>query len=245
MPAGSGVAQRGRCGVVVIVAALLAVVLGLLPLGLYFNWLGSLHRRPRPVVLGGPADLLLVLAGLAGFLPTLATLTLLALQSNARLLTRGNAALSAGVWAEERVAWLLTAGLFLAAVAGVAALALRSRRGTLAVYNVERLTLERAIAEVLTGLGLAASRFGDVWGDGREVLAIDPSPGFDYATVRLLTRDPRLREELERNLRLKLALVPGSAGRVAATLTTAGMGCLGAAGAAVALLAYFLYLTRL
>lgn len=227
------------------IVALLAVALGLTPLGFYFNWLGSLHRRPRPVVLAGPADLLIVLAGLAGFLPTLAALALLTLQSNARLVTRGNAALSAGVWAEERVAWLLTAGLFLAAVAGVVALALRSRRGTLAVYNVERLTLERAIADVLSGLGLGASRFGDVWGDGREVLAIEPSPGLDYATVRLLTRDPRLREELERNLRLKLGGAPGSAGRVATTLTTAGMGCLGAAAAAVALLAYFLYLTRL
>ena len=30
-----------------IVAALLAVVLGLLPLGFYFTWLGSLHRRLR------------------------------------------------------------------------------------------------------------------------------------------------------------------------------------------------------
>ena len=229
---------------VVIVAALLAVVLGLLPLGFYFNWLGSLHRRPRPAVFGGPADLLLVLAGLVGFLPTLATLALLALQSNARLVTRGNAVLTAGVWAEERVSWLMTAGLFLAVVAGVIALALLSRRGTLAVYNVERLTLERAIAEVLSGLGLVAARFGDVWGDGRAILGIDPSPDLDYATVRLLTRDPRLREEIERNLRLKLALVPGAAGRVASSFTTAGMGCLGGAAAAVALLAYFLYLTR-
>ena len=227
-----------------IVAALLAVALGLIPLGFYFNWLGSLHRRPRPVALGGPADLLLVLAGLVGFLPTLATLALLALQSNARLITRGNSVLTAGVWAEERVSWLMTAGLFLAVVAGVVALAMLSRRGTLAVYNIERLALERAVAEVLAGLGLAASRFGNVWGDGRDILSIDPATDFDYATVRLLTRDPRLREELERNLRLKLGHVPGAAGRVAATFTTAGMGCLGGALAAVALLAYFLYLTR-
>jgi len=229
----------------VVVAVLLAVVLGLVPLGFYFNGLAALHRRPRPVVVAGPADLLLVLAGLVGFAPTLTALALMALQSNARLVTRGNAALTAGVWAEERAAWLLTAGLFLAAVAGVVGLAAWSRRGTLAVYNVERLTLERAIGEVLTGLGLTAARFGNVWGDGREVLAIDPSPDFDYATVRLLTRDPRLREEVERGLRLKLAVTPGAQGYVAATLTTAGMGCLGAAVAAVALLAYSLYLTRL
>lgn len=228
-----------------IVPVLLAVALGLVPLGFYFNGLGALHRRPRPVVLSGPIDLLLVLAGLVGFLPTLAVLALLALQSNARLVTRGNSALTAGVWAEERVAWLLTAGLFLAVVAGVVALALLSRRGTLAVYNVDRLTLERAIGDVLAGLGLTAARFGNVWGDGREVLSIDPTPGLDYATVRLLTRDPRLREEIERNLRLTLDGVAGSQGGVAASLTTAGMGCLGGAVAAVGLLTYFLYLTRL
>ncbi len=228
-----------------IVPVLVAVALGLVPLGFYFNGLGALHRRPRPVVLSGPLDLLLVLAGLVGFLPTLAVLALLALQSNARLVTRGNAALTAGVWAEERVAWLLTAGLFLAVVAGVVAFALLSRRGTLAVYNVDRLTLERAIGDVLAGLGLTAARFGNVWGDGREVLSIDPTPGLDYATVRLLTRDPRLREEIERNLRLTLDGVAGSQGGVAGGLTTAGMGCLGGAVAAVGLLAYFLYLTRL
>ena len=227
-----------------VVAILLAVVLGLVPLGFYFNGVAALHRRPRPVVIAGPADLLLLFAGLLGFAPTLTVLALMVLQSNARLLTRGNAALAAGVWAEERATWLLTAGLFLAGVATVVGLAVWSRRGTLAVYNVGRLTLERVLGEVMIGLGLTASRFGNVWGDGREVLSIDPSPDFDYATVRLLTRDPRLREELERGLRLKLADTPGAQGNVAATLTTAGMGCLGGAVAAVALVAYSLYLNR-
>ena len=222
-----------------IVAALLAAVFGLLPLGVYFNWLGGLHRRPRPVVLAGPADLLLLLAGLVGFLPTLAVLALMALQSNTRLLARGNGALTAELWVEERRAWVLSATLLAGIVAGVVGLALLSRRGTLAVYNVERLSLERVLGDVLTGLGLTAARFGNVWGDGREVLSIEPSPGLGYATVRLLTRDPRLREELDRNLRLRLDQTPGAGSGCAGLFTTVGMGCLGGAVAAVALLVYF------
>ena len=77
--------------VAIVVAALLAAVFGLMPLGVYFNWVAGVHRRPHPVVLSGPADLALVLAGLVGFLPTLFVLALLALQSNARLLARGSA----------------------------------------------------------------------------------------------------------------------------------------------------------
>ena len=41
----------------IVVAALLATVFGLLPLGVYFNWVAGVHRRPQPVVLSGIADL--------------------------------------------------------------------------------------------------------------------------------------------------------------------------------------------
>ena len=223
----------------IVVAALLATVFGLLPLGVYFNWIAGVHRRPQPVVLSGIADLALVLAGLVGFLPTLLIVALFALQSNARLLARGSGQLNAELWAEERLAWLLTAVLFFVIVAGVVGQALLARRGTLAVYNVGRLALEQAVHDVLTGLGLTAARFGNVWGDGREILSVDPVPGFGYATIRFRTGDPRLREELDRNLRLRLDQTPGANGGCAGLFTTVGMGCLGGAVAAVALLVYF------
>lgn len=228
----------------IVVAALLATVFGLMPLGVYFNWVAGVQRRPHPVALSGPADLALVLAGLVGFLPTLFVLALLALQSNARLLARGSGQLNAELWAEERLAWLLTAVLFFIVVAGVVGLALLARRGTLAVYNVGRLALEQAVHDVLTGLGLTAARFGNVWGDGREILSIDPVPGFGYATVRLLTGDPRLREELDRNLRLRLDQTPGAGSGCAGLFTMVGMGCLGGAFAATALLVYLVTVTR-
>lgn len=223
----------------IVVAALLATVFGLLPLGVYFNWIAGVHRRPQPVVLSGIADLALVLAGLVGFLPTLLIVALFALQSNARLLARGSGQLNAELWAEERLAWLLTAVLFFVIVAGVVGQALLARRGTLAVYNVGRLALEQAVHDVLTGLGLTAARFGNVWGDGREILSVDPVPGFGYATIRFRTGDPRLREELDRNLRLRLDQTPGANGGCAGLFTMVGMGCLGGAVAAVALLVYF------
>ena len=223
----------------IVVAALLATVFGLLPLGVYFNWIAGVHRRPHPVVLSGIADLALVLAGLVGFLPTLLIVALFALQSNARLLARGSGQLNAELWAEERLAWLLTAVLFFVIVAGVVGQALLARRGTLAVYNVGRLALEQAVHDVLTGLGLTAARFGNVWGDGREILSVDPVPGFGYATIRFRTGDPRLREELDRNLRLRLDQTPGANGGCAGLFTMVGMGCLGGAVAAVALLVYF------
>jgi hypothetical protein len=232
--------------VALIVAALLATVFGLVPLGAYLTWVAGMHRRPTPTAMSGPADLLALLAGLCGLLPTLGVLTLLTVQSNTRLLARGSFTQCAALWAEERNAWLLTVTLFLAAAAVAFGLALAHRRGTLAVYNIDRLGIERAVTEVMAGLGLTAARFGNVWGDGREILAIDPAPGMHFAAVRWRTSDPRLREELDRGLRLRLDRTPGAGNLgVAAALTTAGVGCLGAAFAAAALLVYFLYLTRL
>lgn len=227
------------------VSLLFVIVLGLLPLGVYLTWLAGLHRRPGVTTISGPSDFALMLGGLVGFLPVLGALALLALQSNARLLLRLNGRQAESVWAEERVEWLVTVALFLLAVGGAVGLTALARRRSLAVYNIDRAELERVVREVLTGLGLAAARFGNVWGDGRAILAVEPVEGLRYATVRLLTADPRLREELDRNLRARLAGSPGARGGAAGWFSAAGTTCLGAALAALALLMYIVYFMRL
>ncbi|MGL6075654.1 MAG: hypothetical protein ACRC8S_15980 [Fimbriiglobus sp.] len=223
---------------------LVAVIVLSMPLGLYLTWLAGVHRRPFVTIMSGRSDFLLLLSGLIGFFPVLATLGLLAFQSNARYLLRGNQSQIDSIWAEERYVWLGTLGVF----AGMAMVVLTwewIRRGkSLAVYNIPRDTLDAGISKVLTGLGLIASRFGNVWSDGRELIAITPTSGLDYATIHLRTRDPRLLEELERNLRLTLQPAATADGQAAGWLYIVGTTCLGAAASAVGLLFYFIYLTR-
>jgi hypothetical protein len=230
--------------VVSIVLILVAFILALLPLGIYLTWLAGLHRRPTAVVLSGPSDFLMLLAGLVGFFPTLALLFLFLVQSNSRLLLRWNGDQMATLWDEERIAWLGTIGFLSIFFGTVASATWFSRRVVLAVYNINRVTLEAVVQEVLTSLGLSVARFGNVWGDGRALLAMEPFDGLNYASLRVLTSDPRLAEEMLRSLRLRLANTPGANGPALTWLTTTGTACLGAALAAVMLLLYFVYLTR-
>jgi hypothetical protein len=222
---------------------LVAVIILAMPLGLYFTWLAGVHRRPHVTVFSGRSDFLLLLAGVVGFFPILAVLGLFAVQSNARFLLRGNRAQIDALWAEERYVWIGTLGVFAAMSFVLFMWEWIRRTRTMAVYNIARPNLEAIITEVLTGLGLAASRFGNVWGDGRELIRITPTTGLEYATIHIRTQDPRLIEELERNLRQSLISAPGADGQAAGWLYVVGTTCLGAAVSAVGLMIYFLYLT--
>ena len=223
---------------------LLSAVACFAPLGAYLIVLGRHHRRPEVTVRSGRADFTLLLAGLSGFLLVLGIGVLSAAQSNARFLIRGNAAQIRAVFDEERNAWAVTAVGYLLAVAIPVGLTLHARRRTLAVTNIDWADLERTIDETTTELGLTTTRFGNVWSDGRDLIAADMNWSLHFAAVRLLTHDPRLAQELEIVLRKKLNAIEGPQGAVGLWLHTAGLTCLGMAGASLLMNFYFVYLLR-
>jgi hypothetical protein len=222
---------------------LLCGVFCLAPLALYLSWLGSINRRPRPTVVGGGWDFAWLLAGLSGFLVFGGGLLVAALQSNFRYAARGNWEQIRDAWGQERLAWGAVALGYLLAVGGLAVLVIVSRLRTLSVYNIDRPQAEAAIDAALADAGVPASRFGNVWSNGRPVVAIDSFAGLRHATVRLVSPDPRVCEELERGLRQRLAAAPASDSPVAAWLYSAAISCFVTVLCCVLLIAYFIHLT--
>jgi len=212
------------------------------PLSFYLIALGQLHRRIRVTVWSGRTDFLALLAGLSGFLLILGVAWLLAAQSNARFLVRGNATQIRAVFDEERNAWALTVVGYLIAMVVPVSLTLYARRSVLAVFNIDWADLERAIDETTTELGLTTTRFGRVWSDGRDLVSAEMNWTSHFAAVKLLTHDPRLCQELELGLRKKLAAVEGPQGAIGLWLYTAGLTCLGMAAASLLMNFYFVYL---
>lgn len=226
-----------------IVVVAVSVVFCLTPLAVYFVWLASVYRRDRPTLLTGPVDFLALLAGLSGFVLLLGWVLLVVVQSDARLIGRGNWQQIQAVWGEERGAWALVAAGYLALVAGVVAWVVAGRSRLLAVYAIDGKRLEAIVTEVLAGVGVPANRLGNVWSDGRDVLAVEPSPGFDQANVKLLTRDARLGEEVARGLRQRLDGTL-SESRNARWFASAATSCGMAVASSLGLLAYYAYLVR-
>src|SRR5262249_31602793 len=94
---------------------------------------------------------------------------------------------------------------------------------TLSVFHVDRSTIEATIDMVLAEIGVPAIRSGNVWSGDRPVLSIDSFSGLRHVSIRFLSTDPRVCEELERGLREKLALAPPSAAPFAFLLSSAAI----------------------
>jgi hypothetical protein len=227
---------------VTLLLILLSGVFCLAPLALYLSWLGSVNRRPRPTVVGGGWDFAWLLAGLSGFLLFGGGLLVAAVQSSVRYAFRGNWQRLQEVWGQEGPVWGVVALSYLLFVGGLAALVIASRLRTLSVYNIDRPSVESAIETALAEAGVPASRFGNVWSNGGPVVAIDFFSGLRHATVRLLSQDPRLREELERNLRQRLTAAAPADAPVATLLYSAAIGCGVAAASSAALVALFIFI---
>lgn len=227
-----------------VVLVLASGVLCLTPVAMYLSWVGGLHRKPRPTVVGGGWDFAALLAGLSGLVLFGGGVLVAAFHSNVRYAARGNWEQLQAVWGQERVAWAAFALGYVVVVVGTVALVARSRQRSVAVYNLDRDRAEAAVSDVLADAGVNATRFGDVWSDGRGVVAIDAFDALRHVTVRFVSPDPRLCEELDRGLRKRLATVPSADHRVAGLMYSAAVACSGAIACCLALIAYFLYLTR-
>lgn len=226
-----------------IVILCLCGVFCLAPLSLYLAWLGGVNRRHHPTVFGGGWDFTCLLAGLSGFIVFGGGLLVAGLQSNVRYAARGNFEAVRAAWGEEGHVWGLIALGYLVVVAGVVALVVASRLRTLVVYNIDRERAEMVIGDALAEVGVPATRFGDVWGEGRGVVAIEALQGLRNVSVKVLTPDPRLAEELLRVLRKRFPEAVAAMDPVGGILHTSAIASFGVMVCCMLLVGYFLYLT--
>lgn len=227
-----------------IITLCLCGVFCLVPLAMYLTWLGAVNRRHRPTVVGGAWDFALALAGLSGFLVFGGGVLVAAVQSRFRYPSHGSWDLVQAAFEEEQWTWGSVAGGYLLVVAGVALFGLVTRARSLAVYNVDREKVEAAIDEVLAASGVPASRFGDVWSDGRGLVAIDAFQAFRHVTLKVVAPDPRLAEEIDRGLRARLPQLPPSDGLAAGWVYSAAVTCTVVSVLCLGLLGWFVYLIR-
>ncbi len=227
-----------------IVLLCVGVVLCLTPLTIYFLWVASVNRRPQPTAISAGSDFVALMGGLCGLLFLVGILLLVTVQSNSRLMVRGNWEQLQDTWGQERVVWGSVVVGYLLALGGLIAFTLTARAKSLSVYNVTRDHVESIISDVLVSIGLQPTRFGNVWSDGRELVSIQTFNGFHHVTVQYRTHDARLVEELDRGIRIRLLTVPGADSPAGGWFMSLAITCVGAIVACMVLMAYFLYLTR-
>ncbi len=194
------------------------------PLTLYLFWLGAVNRGERPVVVSGAWDFVGLLSGIGGFI-LCAGMMLSLTATNANAFRRGGFAELQNAWANAQLAGAITPLAYLFLVGGGTYLTLRSRRQSLAVYNVHPPAADDAIGRALAKLGIDAKRTGNLWSDDRPLVETATFSVFSHVTIKLLLTDQRLREELERELRSTLPRVSVGENPAGPWLTTASVSC--------------------
>lgn len=188
-------------GFTFILVLCLAGVFCLAPLAIYFLWLSFVTRRDRPTMISGPWDFVGVVAGLSGFILFGGGLVLSLVQSNFRYWMRGNFESLRAAWGQEKVTWILFALLYLLLVVGWIAMTLAARRRSLVIYNVEPSACEATLAEIFEQLNRPIERRGNVWVGALPLCELDRFVGGRTVTLRWLTEDRVLFQEVERLLR--------------------------------------------
>jgi hypothetical protein len=207
-----------------IVAVCLCGTFCLTPLTLYLMWLSRLTRRDHPTSISGPWDFAGVLVALSGFIVVGGGLVLSMFQSNFRFWMRGNAEALRAAWIQERVTWTALVLVYLFVVLGCAGLALFARRRTLVVYNVEPAAFETVLREVFEHLGRPAERRGKLWADPVPLCEVDTFESGRSVTLRWVSGDVRLFEEVSRQLRAALATQVTAENPVSQWFTAAAVG---------------------
>lgn len=194
------------------------------PLTLYLFWLAAINRGERPVVVSGVWDFVALLSGIGGFILCAGFLLSLT-ATNANVFRRGGFAGLQNAWANAQLASAITPLAYLLLVGGSSYLTLRSRRNSLAVYNVHPPAVDEVIGRALVRLGLDAKRLGNLWSDHRPLVETSAFSVFSHVTIKLLLPDPRLRDEMERDLRANLPRVSVGENLGGPWLTTASVSC--------------------
>ncbi len=188
-----------------ILVVCLAGVFCLIPLAMYLLWLAQITRRDHPTTVSGSWDFAGLAVGLSGFILFGGGMLLTLLQSNFRFWMRGNFEAFRAVWIQERVTWSVLIFFYLVVVFGGIAIALLARRRSLVVYNVEPAVFEALLTEVFDQLGRAVERRGKLWVAGAPLFELDTFEGGRTVTLRWISDDQRLFEDVTRQLRAALA----------------------------------------
>jgi hypothetical protein len=179
----------------------LAVIFCLTPLALYLFRLALITRRAHPTIISGPWDFVGLVAGLSGFILFGGGLVLSLLQSNMRYWMRGNMEALRAAWVQDKPTWIILASIYVLLVVGVVGLTLASRRRSLVVYNVEPAVFETTMVEVFEHLGRQIERRGNTWVSETPLFVLEPFDGGRTVTLRWISDDVMLFQEVERLLR--------------------------------------------
>lgn len=227
-----------------ILVVCLTGVFCLSPLVFYLLWLALLNRRDRPTVVAGRWDFAALLCGLSGFILFGGGLLLSLLQSNVRFWMRGNFEALREAWGQEQTSWTLIVLAYLVFVVGGAVLTLLSRRRTLVVYNVDPGQFEIMLAELFDQMGRPIERRGNLWVGGVPLFEVEPFAAGRIVTLRWVSDDPQLFQEVERQVREAVPALPGKDCTSARWFTTAAVGCGVIAGFCLILLVYARVITH-
>lgn len=184
-----------------ILVTCLAGLLCLAPLAVYLLWVAVLARRDHPTVVSGTWDFAALVAGLSGFILFGGAIVLYLLRDGFRYWMRGNLESFRQAWGNEKYMWMLLSAIYLFAVVGAIALALASRRRSLIVYNIDPAEFETTVAEVFEHMGKPVERRGNQWVAGTPLFELDRFEAGRTVTLRWVSTDRLLFEEVDRLLR--------------------------------------------
>jgi hypothetical protein len=173
----------------------------LAPLAIYLLWLVQITRRERPTIISGTWDFAVLLIGLSGFLLFGGGLLLSLLQSNFRYWMRGNFESWRAAWGQEWLTWMLLALAYILFVVGMISMTLLARRRSLVIYNVDLPMFESTLSEVFEHLSRPVERRGNVWFSSVPLFELDRFPRGRTVTLRWLSDDHLLYQDVERMLR--------------------------------------------
>lgn len=227
-----------------ILAICLCGVFCLIPLGLYLLWLAQLTRREHPAPVSGAWDFAGILLALSGFIAFGGGLLLTLLQSNARYWMRGNLEGLRAAWMQERVTWGFIVFVYLLFVLCFAVVGFLVRRRNLVVYNVEPAAFEAVLTEVFHRLGRTVERQGNLWKSDAVLFELDGFEAGRTVTLRWVSPDLRLYEEVMRQVRAAIAAHPTEDNPASRWIMAVAVGCWSAAAACFGLLLYALWLAR-
>ncbi|QEL16526.1 hypothetical protein [Limnoglobus roseus] len=194
------------------------------PLTLYLFWLAAVNRGTKPAVVSGTWDFVALLAGLSGFIFSVGVVLVL-LSTSVNVFRRGGFAELQKAVTDAQIAAAITPIAYALLVVLSVLLTLKSRRRSLVVYNVHPPAIDTALIETFEKLNLPAKRNGNLWSNGRGLIEVATFHVFSHVTLKLLPADPRLGEELERELRTAMPVQPIGENPAGPWLTTAAVSC--------------------
>jgi hypothetical protein len=157
---------------------------------------------------------------------------------------RGNLEGLRAAWVQDRVTWSFIVLLYLLVVLGFATVGFLLRRRNFVVYNIDPAAFEAVLNEVFHQLGRSVERRGKLWVSGEPLFELDEFEAGRTVTLRWVSLDGRLYEEVTRQLRAALAAQTTDFNPASRWIMAAAVGCGAVAGACFGLLLYAYSLLR-